>query len=74
MGKKSGQADGDQITEGGSPVSPQGQWGTQRLSYPSVVKGILRMKDFLANHMDGGWDRDGAWRPEEKDSYSCVHF
>lgn len=70
-GEKTGWADGDRTMEGGPPVSPPGQWGAQRLSCLSMVRGLLRKKDSSASHIGGAWDVEIRTRkPAGEDHYS----
>lgn len=65
MGEKTGQASGDQIQRGTSYITPRAMGSLE--APPDMMKGILKQKHCLADHVDGGWDAEtGAGRPAEK--------
>ena len=65
MGEKTGQASGDQIRRGTSYITPKAMGSLE--APPDMMKGILKQKHCLADHVDGGWDAEtGAGRPAEK--------
>lgn len=65
MGEKTGQANGDQIQRGTSYVTPRAMGSLE--APPGTMKGLLKQKHCLADHVDGGWDAEtGAGRPPEK--------
>ena len=65
MGEKTGQARGDQIQRGTSYITPRAMGSLE--APPDMMKGILKQKHCLADHVDGGWDAEtGAGRPAEK--------
>lgn len=56
MGEKTGQANGDRIQKGTSCVTPRAM-GSLEVP-PDMMKGILKQKHCLADHVDGGWDAE----------------
>ena len=71
MGEKTGQASGDQIQRGTSYITPRAMGSLE--APPDMMKGILKQKHCLADHVDGGWDAEtGAGRPAEKKNILSI--
>lgn len=65
MEEKTGQASGDQIRRGTSYITPRAMGSLE--APPDMMKGALKQKHCLADHVDGGWDAEtGAGRPAKK--------